>query len=70
MKQKSGENRVAMRDSEAFKMTVARESEKGGLVFEEIRRKYGIGKLCDGALMVGPYGNGTRGRRRETPSGY
>jgi pyruvate dehydrogenase (quinone) len=42
MIQKTGENRLVIRYSEAFKMEVVRELEASGTTFEAMRRKYGI----------------------------
>jgi len=54
--------RQAIRYSEAFKMEVVREVEKGGKSFDEVRRKYGI-RGCDTVqCWVRKYGNGSIGK--------
>ena len=62
MRQKSGENRPAIRYSEAFKMAVVREVEQGDLPFGQVRRKYGIRGMVTVQEWVRRYGNGTRGK--------
>src|SRR5215213_9971391 len=62
MKSKSGVPRSAIRYSEAFKMTVVRELEREGLVFEVVRRKFGIAGKSTVQKWVRKYGNGTRGK--------
>jgi transposase-like protein len=62
MRQKSGENRSAIRYSEAFKMQIVRELEGSGESFEQLRRKYGIGGCETVQSWVRRYGNGTRGK--------
>lgn len=62
MKQKTGENRPAVRYSEAFKREVVRELEESGAAFDQIRRKYGIGGCASVRNWVRRYGNGTRGK--------
>jgi len=56
------ENREAIRYSEAFKMSVVRELEAGGLAFNAIKRKYGIKGTATVPRWVKKYGNGTRGK--------
>jgi transposase len=55
-------NREVIRYSEAFKMSVVRELEAGGLAFDELGRKYGIKGHETLAKWVRKYGNGTRGK--------
>jgi transposase len=62
MKQNSGILKPAIRYSEAFKMEVVRELESGGLPFEQVQRKYGIGGAETVQSWVRKYGNGTRGK--------
>src|ERR1700746_878581 len=54
--------RAAVRYSEAFKMEIVREIEKGGINMEQIRRKYGVGAHASIRSWVGKYGNGTVGK--------
>lgn len=51
----------SIRYSQAFKLELVRELESSGESFEQVRRKYGLGRstLQD---WVRKYGNGTRGR--------
>ena len=62
MIQKTGENHLVIRYSEAFKMEVVRELEASGATFEAMRQKYGIGGGSTLKRWVGRYGNGTRGK--------
>jgi transposase-like protein len=62
MKEKSGDNRPAIRYSEAFKMEVVRELEESGASFQQIQRKYGIGGCGTVQTWARRYGNGTRGK--------
>jgi transposase len=59
---------TVLRYSEAFKLEIVRELEKGLMPVDHVRRKYGIGV---GSIQswIGKYGNGTRGKiiRVETP---
>ena len=51
----------AIRYSEAFKIQVVRELEKGLINIDQIRRKYGIGGCASIRKWLGKYGNGTVG---------
>jgi transposase-like protein len=51
-----------IRYSEAFKMQVVRELERGGINYEECRRKYGVGSATTVHRWVNRYGNGTIGK--------
>jgi|SRR5580692_11068296 transposase len=62
MIQKTGENRLVIRYSEAFKMEMVRELEASGATFEGMRQKYGIRGSSTLKRWVGHYGNGTRGK--------
>lgn len=64
------ERRDAVRYSEAFKLSVVRELEAGGLAFGTVARKYGIKGASTVQNWVGKYGNGTRGKivRVEKPN--
>lgn len=62
MKEKSGENVLVIRYSEAFKMEIVRELEESGASFEQVRRKYGIRSSATVQRWVRRYGNGTRGK--------
>ncbi len=62
MKQMKGSMRPAVRYSEAFKMQVVRELEAGGINFDQIRRKYGIGGCLTIRTWVSRYGNGSIGK--------
>jgi transposase-like protein len=55
-------NREAIRYSEAFKLSVVREVEVGGLAFKAATRKYGIQGTATVPRWVRKYGNGTRGK--------
>lgn len=55
--------KVGIRYSEAFKMTVVREVEEGDLPFERVRGKYGILGSATVPRWVRKYGNGSRGKR-------
>ena len=55
-------NRDAIRYSEAFKLSVVREVEAGGLAFKAATRKYGIKGTSTVSCWVRKYGNGTRGK--------
>lgn len=59
----------ATRYSEAFKLQLVAEVERGDLPFEEVRRKYGIRGNSTVNGWVRKYGNGSRGKimRVETP---
>ena len=69
MNDKKGENRPAIRYSEAFKMEIVRELEAHGLSIAAIQRKYGIRGNGTVEKWVQRFGNGTRGKviRVETP---
>jgi len=69
VKRKYDATQAAIRDSEAFKLTVVRELEQREVSFEEVRRKYGIGGAATVQKWVRRYGNGPRGKviRVETP---
>jgi transposase-like protein len=54
--------RQEIRYSEAFKMEVVRELEVGGLAFDAMALKYGIGGKTTIARWVRQYGNGSRGK--------
>lgn len=54
--------RAAIRYSEAFKMQIVRELERGLINIEQIRRKYGIGGCYTIRRWVCQYGNGSIGR--------
>jgi len=54
--------RAAIRYSEAFKMQLVRELEKGEMNYAECRRKYGIRGSTILQLWVGKYGNGSLGK--------
>ena len=58
------ENRVrpAIRYSEAFKMQIVRELERGSINIDQVRRKYGIGGCYTIRRWVSKYGNGSIGR--------
>lgn len=51
-----------VRYSLAFKMAVVRELEEQGLLFEHVRRKYGIQGTGTVQRWVRKYGNGSRGK--------
>jgi len=55
-------NREVIRYSEAFKLSVVRELEAGGLAFQAVADKYGIRGHATVQKWVGKYGNGTRGK--------
>jgi len=59
----------AIRYSEAFKLQLVAEVERGDLSFEEVRRKYGVRGVGRVNAWVRKYGNGSRGKiiRVETP---
>jgi transposase len=59
---KSSEIKPAVRYSEAFKMQLVRELEAGGLNFNQMMRKYGIGGYGTLQRWVGQYGNGSIGK--------
>jgi|SRR5215218_3944028 len=59
---KNGVPKAAIRYSEAFKVSVVRELEREGLVFEVVRRKFGIAGKSTVQKWVRKYGNGTRGK--------
>lgn len=54
--------RAAVRYSEAFKLEVVREVERGVVPFEQVRRKYGILGVATVQRWVRRYGNGSRGK--------
>jgi transposase-like protein len=54
--------RPAIRYSEAFKMQIVRELERGWINIDQIRRKYGIGGCYTIRRWVSKYGNGSIGR--------
>ena len=58
-----------IRYSEAFKIQVVGEVERGGASFASVQKKYGIGGEGTVKLWVCKYGNGSRGKiiRVETP---
>jgi transposase-like protein len=62
MERKTGGIKPAIRYSEAFKIGVVRELEREGLLFDHVRRKYGIGGSFTVQKWVKKYGNGTRGK--------
>jgi transposase-like protein len=62
MKQKTGENHLVIRYSEAFKIEVVRELEASGGTFGAMQQKYGIRGGSTLQRWVGRYGNGTRGK--------
>jgi len=57
-----GHIRPEIRYSEALKMEVVRELERDGLLFDEVRRKYGILGSWTVQKWVHKYGNGSRGK--------
>jgi transposase len=57
-----GHIRPEIRYSEAFKMEVVRELERDGLLFDQVRRKYGILGSWTVQKWVHKYGNGSRGK--------
>ncbi len=61
MKRKS-EIKPTIRYSEAFKIQLVRELERGQVGIEECRRKYGIGGSLTLKRWLGRYGNGTVGK--------
>jgi transposase-like protein len=61
MKTKS-EIKPEIRYSEAFKMQLVRELERGGINFEACRRKYGVGGAYTLHRWVNQYGNGSIGK--------
>jgi len=62
MKTKIYGRRQEIRYSEAFKMEVVRELEVGGLAFDAVALKYGIGGKTTVSRWVRQYGNGSRGK--------
>lgn len=70
MKSNLSKNKPEIRYGEAFKLTVVREVEEGGLTFAAVQRRHGI--KGDGTVQrwVRQYGTGTRGGivRVETPA--
>jgi transposase-like protein len=56
------EVKPAIRYSEAFKLEVVRELERDGMLFDEVRRKYGIRGSWTVQNWVHKYGNGSRGK--------
>ena len=54
--------RPEIRYSEAFKMEVVRELERDGLLFDQVRRKYGRLGSWTVQKWVHKYGNGSRGK--------
>ena len=54
--------RPAIRYSEAFKMQIVRELERGSINIEQMRRKYGIGGCSTIQRWACKYGNGSLGR--------
>ena len=54
--------RPAIRYSEAFKMQIVRELERGSINIDQVRRKYGIGGCYTIRRWVSKYGNGSIGR--------
>jgi len=52
----------AVRYSEAFKIQIVRELERGLINMDQIRRKYGIGSGGSIRYWLGKYGNGTVGK--------
>ena len=61
MKTKS-EIKPAIRYSEAFKLELVRELERGGINFAECQRKYGVGGSVTLQRWVAKYGNGSIGK--------
>ena len=61
MTRKAFKIKPSIRYSEAFKMEVVRELERGGEPFDRVRRKYGIGGSTV-QVWVRKYGNGSRGK--------
>jgi transposase-like protein len=62
MAKRAGQNH-GIRYSEAFKMGVVREIERGDLPLEQVRRRYGIKGTTTVLKWVRLYGNGSRGMR-------
>jgi transposase len=62
MTNKQAGNRAAIRYSEAFKMSVVRELEAGGLAFSVVADKYGVTGAGTVQTWVRKYGNGSRGK--------
>ena len=61
MKTKS-EIKPAIRYSEAFKLELVRELERGGINFAACQRKYGVGGSVTLQRWVAKYGNGSIGK--------
>jgi len=62
MTTKPRRSRDEIRYSEAFKLSVVRELETGGLAFSALAAKYGIKGASTVQNWVRKYGNGTRGK--------
>jgi transposase-like protein len=62
MNQETGGVKAAIRYSEAFKMQLVRELEKGEINYTQCRRKYGIRGVSTLQKWVGKYGNGSLGK--------
>ena len=62
-------NKPAVRYSEAYKMQVVRELERGHINIDQVRRKYGTACRATIRHWLRRYGNGTVGKiiRVETP---
>jgi transposase-like protein len=69
MQKMTSEIKPEVRYSEAFKLQLVRELEAGGINYQQLRRKYGIGGCGTLQRWVGQYGNGSIGKmmRVETP---
>lgn len=59
---KSNEIKPAVSYSEAFKMQLVRELEAGGINYQQMMRKYGIGGYGTLQRWVGRYGKGSIGK--------
>jgi transposase len=62
MRQKECGVKAAIRYSEAFKMQLVRELEKGEINYGECQRKYGVRGSGTLQRWVGKYGNGSLGK--------
>ena len=69
MQKMTSEIKPEVRYSEAFKLQLVRELEAGGINYQQLRRKYGIGGCGTLQRWVGQYSNGSIGKmmRVETP---
>lgn len=59
---RKSEIKPTIRYSEAFKIQLVRELERGEIGMEECRRRYGIGGSLTLKRWLGQYGNGTVGK--------